>query len=213
MYTLFWEKGSGSIVVQAVLEEMSASYDRKYVDMASGEHKGGEYLRQNPTGLVPALKLANDHTIGESAAIVLHLGEQHADGQFVPQSGNPQRPDFLYWLLYMATCGYTTFTRLGHPERYTKDPHALEAVRMAAEDDVTRLFDVLENAIKGKPYFLSCGFTALDIYLTMLTEWHPDKDALFKTKPKIAALCEAVKRRPAYQRAMDDHRLPECAVA
>ena len=205
MYTLFWEKGSGSIVVQALLEEMDVTYDRNYVDMEAGEHQKNEYLRQNPTGLVPALKLANSHTIGESAAIVLHLGEQCSDGQLVPQSGDDERPDFLYWLLFMATTGYTTFGRLAHPERYTQDQSALEPVRLVAEDDVTRFFDVLEGGIKGEPYFLSFGFTALDIYSTMLAGWHPDKKALFQRNPKMAQLCAAVEGRPAYKKVIADH--------
>lgn len=205
MYVLFWEKGSGSIVVQALLEEMGVSYDRKYVDMSAGEHHEKEYLRQNPTGLVPALKLPNQHTIGESAAIVLHLGEQCTDGQLIPQSGDIERPDFLYWLLFMATTGYTTYGRLGHPERYTRDQSSLEPVRLAAEEDVTDFFDVLEGTIKGDPYFLSSGFTALDIYLTMLAGWHPDKNALFERNPKVARLCKAVESRPAYGKVIAEH--------
>ena len=205
MYTLFWEKGSGSIVVQALLEEMGVNYESKYVDMASEEHKGSNYLQQNPTGLVPALRLPNQQTIGESAAIILLLGEQSADGRFVPQPSDKERPDFLYWLLYMATSGYPTFARVGHPERYTKDEGATDPVRMAAEDDVTRLFDVLEDAIKGKPYFLSSGFTALDIYLSMMTEWHPDKNALFERNLKVALLYKAVENRPAYKKAITYH--------
>jgi len=205
MYTLFWEKGSGSIVVQALLEEMGVNYESKYVDMASEENKGSNYLQQNPTGLVPALRLPNQQTIGESAAIVLLLGEQCADGRFVPQPSDKERPDFLYWLLYMATSGYPTFARVGHPERYTKDEGATDPVRMAAEDDVTRFFDVLEDAIKGKPYFLSSGFTALDIYLSMMTEWHPDKNALFESNPKVALLYKAVENRPAYKKAITYH--------
>ena len=205
MYTLFWEKGSGSIVIQALLEEMDVNYDRTYVDMEIGEHQKEEYLRQNPTGLVPALKLPNLHTIGESAAIVMHLSEQCSDGQLVPQSDNVERPDFLYWLLFMATTGYTTFGRLAHPERYTRDQDVLEPVRLAAEEDVIRFFDVLEGGIKGEPYFLSFGFTALDIYLTMLAGWHPDKAALFQRNPKVAKLCVAVEDRPAYRKVIADH--------
>jgi len=205
MYTLFWEKGSGSIVVQALLEEMDVTYDRNYVDMEAGEHQKGEYIRQNPTGLVPALMLPNSHTIGESAAIVLHLGEHCPDGQLIPRSGDNESPDFLYWLLFMATTGYTTFGRLGHPERYTLDQGALEPVRLAAEEDVTRFFDVLEEGIKDELYFLSSGFSALDIYMTMLAGWHPDRKALFQRNPKVAALCAAVENRPAYKKVIADH--------
>jgi glutathione S-transferase len=205
MYTLFWEKGSGSIVAQALLEELGVNYEFRYVDMASEEHKGRDYRQQNPTGLVPALKLPTRQTIGESAAIVLHLCEQHADGGLAPQAGDEERPEFLYWLLYMATSGYPTFARVGHPERYTKDENAIEPVRMAAEDDVTRFFDVLESAIKGTPFFLSSGFSALDIYLSMMTEFHGDKNALFERYPRIASLYEAVANRPAYNKTITYH--------
>lgn len=205
MYMLFWEKGSGSIVVQALLEEMGVTYDRKYVDMSAGEHHENEYLRHNPTGLVPALKLPNHHTIGESAAIVLHLGEQCTNGQLVPQSSDSERPNFLYWLLFMATTGYTTYCRLGHPERYTRDQSSHETVRLAADEDVTHFFDVLEGSIKGDPYFLSSGFTALDIYLTMLAGWHPDKSRLFERNSKVARLCKAVESRPAYEKVIAEH--------
>ena len=205
MYTLFWEKGSGSIVVQALLEEMGVTYDRYHVDMESGEHQKAEYLRQNPTGLVPALKLPDSHIIGESAAIVLHLGEQCSDCRLAPQSGDDERPDFLYWLLFMATTGYPTFARLGHPERYTQDQNAIEPVRLAAEDDVTCFFDVLEKGINGEPYLLSSRFTALDIYLTMLAGWHRDRNALFQRNPKIAKLCTSVEGRPAYKKVIADH--------
>lgn len=205
MYTLFWEKGSGSIVVQALLEEMRVPYAREYVDMAAGGHRQSEYLEQNPTGLVPALKLPDQRTIGESAAIVLHLGDQCGDTQLVPQAGGKERPDFLYWLLFMATTGYPTFGRLAHPERYTTDQDALEPVRNAAEEDVKQFFDVLEDAITGESCFLESGCSALDIYLTMLAGWHPDKNALFKRNPKVAVLCNAVENRPSYQQVIADH--------
>ena len=205
MYTLFWEKGSGSIVAQALLEELGVNYESRHVDMASEEHKGRDYRQQNPTGLVPALKLSSQQTIGESAAIVLHLCEQHVDGGLAPQAGDEERPEFLYWLLYMATSGYPTFARVGHPERYTKDEDAIEQVRMAAKDDVTKFFAVLESAIMGTPFFLSSGFSALDIYLSMMTEFHGDKNALFERYPKIASLYEAVANRPAYDKTITYH--------
>ena len=205
MYTLFWEKGSGSIVVQALLEELGAEYERSYVDMEAGEHRQDQYLKRNPTGLVPALRLPDRHTIGESAAIVLFLGEQFPDDSQVPMAGDPDRADFIYWLLYMATTGYTTFARLGHPERYTQDPTALDPVRGAAGEDVTLFFDVLDDAISGKPFFLERGFSALDLYLTMLAGWHPDRNALFRRNPAIADLCAAVEARPAYRKVMQQH--------
>lgn len=206
MYTLFWEKGSGSIVVQAVLEEMGIPYVREYVDMEAGEHRQEAYLAENPTGLVPALKLPGGRTIGESAAIVLHLVEQDDENRAAPRSGDPERPVFLYWLLYLATSGYMTFGRYAHPERFTLGQQAIEPVISAAAlDDINAFFDVLDSAIVGEPFFLASGFSALDIYAAMLAGWHPDRAALFDRNPRLAAMCAAVENRDAYRRVMADH--------
>lgn len=205
MYTLFWEKGSGSIVVQALMEEMQVDYERCYVDMGADEHRGADYLKHNPTGMVPALMLPDGQTIGESAAIVLHLGEQCSDASLVPQAGDTERPRFLYWLVYMATTGYMGFGAFAHPERYTQDANGLEAVSAAMLETIDRFFGVLEQGIAGEPWMLSSGFSALDIYLAMLAGWYPDRDALFRRCPKVGALCEAVEARPLYRKVMADH--------
>ena len=205
MYTLFWEKGSGSIAVQAQLEEAGIDYRKSYVDMEAGEHRQQPYLEQNPTGLVPALKLPDGRTIGESAAIMLHLGEQGGERGLVPPPGDAARPVFMYWLMFLATSGYTTFARFAHPERFTIDPDALDVVSAAAANDIDAFFDLLDAAIAGDPWFLESGFGALDIYTAMLAGWHPHRDALFDRNPKVAALCRATEDRPAYRKTIAEH--------
>jgi len=207
MYTLYWEEISGAIAPQAMMEEMSVPYEKITIDMASNEHRTEAYLTQNPTGQVPALRLVDGQVMGESAAIVLFLGEHHPHGGLVPLQGNKERPRFLFWLVYMATTGYMTFSRSCHPERHTTDQDALDPVRLAAEAQIDRFFETLEDEIAGDPYFMISGYSALDIYLTMLTTWHANKTALFEANPKLARLCSTVEARPAYQRVMRDHGL------
>ena len=208
MYTLFWERVSGAMAPQAMMEEMGLAYEKIAIDMAANEHRTAGYLTQNPTGQVPALKLDDGRVLGESAAIVLLLGERHPEGKLVPPPGDRERPAFLFWLIYMATSGYMTFGRSCHPERHTTDQGALDPVRLAAEAQIDRVFETLEGAVAGDPYFLPSGYSALDIYLAMLTTWHADKAALLAANPKIAKLCRAVEARPAYRRVMQDHNLP-----
>lgn len=205
MYTLFWEKMSGAIAPQVMLEEMGLAYKKEVLDMSINEHQQQKYLAVNPTGLIPALKLPDGKTIGESAAILLLLGELPAAHLLVPQAGDSDRAEFLHWLLYMASSGYPTFSRAWHPEQFTTDLDALEPIRLAAEKKLSLIYDVLESAIMGDPYFLPRGFTALDIYLAMLTEWHSDKKKMFLRNPKIAALYKAVEERPVYKRVMNEH--------
>lgn len=204
-YTLYWEAQSGAIAPQVMLEEMGADYAIVPVDMASGEHHSPGYLAVNPTGQVPALRLPGGVVIGESAAMVLILGERHPGSGLVPGSSDADRPIFLRWILFMAASVYMTFVRSNHPERFTTDETGIEGVRRAAIRDVTRYFDMLDDAIAGSPYFLAGGYGALDIYLAMLTVWHPDREELHARNRKVGALCRAVTRRPAVARVMNEH--------
>ena len=207
MYKLYWEILSGAIAPQVMLEEMGLGYEKVPIDMARGEHLSRDYLALNPTGQVPALGLPDGSVIGETAAIVLTLGDRHCGSGLVPDFGSDRRPRFLFWLMYLATSGYMSFGRSNHPERHTTDQTALDPVRLAAEAHIERLFRTLDQVIAGAPYFQPDGYSALDIYVTMLTTWHADKDALFEENKKVARLCRAVEARPSYKTVMADHGL------
>ena len=206
MYELHWEYMAGSIVVQAVLEEMSVRYEMTYVDMAADEHKTQAYRRINPVGRVPAITLPGGETIGETAAIVIALGEDAPGSGLTPQPGSPDRSAFLFWLNVMATAGYMTVARHGHPERYAFEQTAIAQVEQRAAQDLSAFFDLMDAAISGANTFLASGFSALDLYLAMLTEWSDDKSELFAKRTALAELCRAVSLRPSYQSAMQTHR-------
>lgn len=206
MYRLYWEAQSGAVLPQVMFAEMAVSYERVPVDMAAGEHRTPEYLAVNPTGQVPALELPDGTVIGESAAIALVLGECHPESGLVPPPGDTMRPVFLRWLLFMAASVYMTFVRVNHPERFIADPVGIEHVRQTAVDAVNDQFNVLNDAICGDPWFLPGGYSALDIYLTMLAGWHPDRPTLFAHNTALEQLCTAVEKRPAYAQVINQHR-------
>jgi glutathione S-transferase len=212
MYTLHWEYMAGSIVAQAMLEEAGASYRLAYVDMGANEHKKAAYLRINPAARVPALTMPDGSTIGETSAIVIALGEAFPRTGLTPLANEKDRGAFLFWLSVMATAGYLTVSRKAHPERYAFDPAAIAQVETQAARDLDAFFDVMEGAIAGEDAFLPSGFSALDLYLAMLTEWSEDRTALFADRPALARLCEAASGREAYLAAMETHR-PSSLVA
>ena len=206
MYRLYWEALSGAMLPEVMFEEMALPYERIPVDMDAGEHRSPEYLAINPAGQVPALALPDGRVIGESAAMALIIGERHPEGGLVPAPDDDDRPEFLRWLLFMATSVYMTFVRVNHPERFTTDPDGTEAVRAGAVDAVARQFALLDEAIAGEPWFLPRGYGALDIQLAMLAGWHPDPAALRRRNPAVERLCAAAEARPAYARVLARHR-------
>lgn len=208
MFTLYWEYMAGSIVVQATLEALDADYRLHYVDMGAGEHLASDFLQLNPAGRVPAMGLPDGSTIGETGAIVTLLGEMHPKAPVSPQPGDPDRGRFLFWLNVMTTAGYLTAGRVGHPERFAQDDSAIAQVKAQADNDYAAFLGLMDKSIAGDVFFLPRGLTVLDFYVTMLSEWASDREALLNSLPRLHDLCEAVHETPEYQRALDTHRLP-----
>lgn len=212
MYMLHWEYMAGSIVVHALLQDADVVFDEHYVDMGSGEHKNCHYLSINPTGRVPALTLPNGTTVGETGAIVTYLCETFPKAGLSPQPGGADRAEFLFWLNVMTSTGYPTVARWNHPERYARSDAAISEVEEQGFTDLNDFFDLMEDGISGQNSFLDRGFSALDYYLSMLTEWHPDRKMLFSTHPNIAAVYASASKRPAYKLSMTRHAVPKAAA-
>lgn len=84
MLTLFYWPGGSSLVPHIVLEEIGASYERKLVNLAKGEHKGARYLKINPRGKVPALSI-DGSVLTENVAILTYLARQFPAAHLLPR--------------------------------------------------------------------------------------------------------------------------------
>ena len=203
-YSLYWEAMSGAMVVELLLEEIGADYQRVAVDMAAGAHRTEAFRSLNPTGQIPALRLPEGTTIGESAAIILTLGERHPTA-LIPAPGDADRPEFLRWLIYMAASPYMTFVQFNHPYRFLKDRSAHANLIANARSRLLMQFSALEAAISGAPFFLARGISALDLYLYMLVEFYDDRAGLFDGRPKLKTLHSAVCARASVKRIRPGH--------
>lgn len=204
-YTLYWEAMSGAMAVELILEEMGASYTLRPVDMAAGEHRSAEYLKLNPTGQVPALALPDTRVIGESAAIILTLGDRHPETGLVPAVDAQDRPNFLRWLIYMAASPYMTFVQFNHPERFLDDPATHDALINNARQRLEAQFSAVDAAISGDPHFLPSGPTALDFYVYMLVAFFPEPNNLLAGRPKLRSLVDALSVRQSVAKVMSRH--------
>jgi len=205
MYRLYWARGTGAIAAEVMLEETGIAYERVVVDMDAGEHLQPDYLAVNPAGQLPTLELPDGTVIAESAAMVVLIGERHPETGLVPPVDAPERARFLHRLMYMATSVYPTLVRRYHADHFTTDPTGVGAVRAAALEALERQFALLDAAIEGDPWFLTRGCTALDIYLAMLTGWHPGTAGLLQRNVAIGRVCAAIEKRDAYARVMAQH--------
>ena len=206
MYKLYWAQMSGAIAPQALLEEIGADYEKIVIDMDKMEHRTPEFLAVNPWAQIPALVLPDGTLMTESAAMVLHLADRHPEAKLAPPAGSAESARFLRWLLFMASTLYVTDMRLYHAEQFTSDSTGLDGVLASALADMDRSFAVLDEALNPGPYLLGETFSAADIYLWMLSCWHPEPAKMLAKNPRVKQLSELVQVRPAIARVWDEHK-------
>ncbi len=80
-YILYGDKGSGAFSVECALAEAGAPYEFKLVSLEKNEQKGPEFLKLNPSGKIPALRLPSGEVVTESAGLLLTIADRH------PESG------------------------------------------------------------------------------------------------------------------------------
>jgi glutathione S-transferase len=161
-------------------------------------------------GQIPALVLPDGTLMTESAAMILQICERHPEAKLAPSAGSPESAQFQRWLLFMASNNYTSSMRFYYADRFTTDSSGLEGVKEAALADMDRFFAVLnDEALKAGPYLLGEAFSAVDIYLWMLVQWHPSVPQLLETNPRIRQLVELVGARPVVAWIWKEHEVDE----
>ncbi|WP_028745057.1 maleylacetoacetate isomerase [Rhizobium mesoamericanum] len=80
----YW-RSSASYRVRIALRTLALAYDTVPIDLVASAHKDPDYLRINPQGLVPSLRI-DGHTLTQSLAIIEYLAETRPEGRFLPDT-------------------------------------------------------------------------------------------------------------------------------
>jgi glutathione S-transferase len=205
MYKLYWAQGSGAMAPQALFEEIGAEYEKIVIDIEKEEHKSAAFLSVNPMGQIPALVLPDGTLMTETAAMLAHIVDRYPEAKLAPPAGSADSARFLRWLFFLASNVYPTVLRFYYSDRYSTDPSAAEGIKAAAEADLNEQFKILEDALDPGPYLVGEAFSAADILLWMLIQWHPDPPQLFEEAPRVERFSGLLQARPAIARTWREH--------
>lgn len=194
--TLYGESGWGSAIVEAQLAWHGLAYEFvRTGDLFASADARARLVAVNPVAQVPTLVLADGAVMTESAAITLYLADLTGSDELVPGPGAPERAAFLRWLVYLVANIYPTFTYGDVPSRFVSVEAAQKPFRAALEDYAKRLWSHVESAAVG-PCFLGDRFSALDIYIAVMTRWRPRRAWFAEHAPRLNAIAEAADRAP-----------------
>jgi len=186
-YTVFSVPGWGSALAEAMLALCCAPV--RIEDVTGFDRPGAardRLLRVNPLGQVPALLLPDGEVITESAAIALLLSERHPQAGLAPAPGTARRPAFLRRLIWIAANVYPTFTYGDYPDRWVgTDPKSLTT---ATDRYRERLWREFESEVSKDAWSLGAQFSALDIYVAVMTHWKPERAWFAVNCPRLSAI-------------------------
>lgn len=202
MYTLYYFPSNASAAPHMLLEEIGADHELVLVDKKAGAQKAPDYLKLNPTGRIPVL-IDDGQVIYESAAIMLHLVDQHPQAGMAPAYGSPQRALFYQWLVFLTNSRQEAQMLWFYPERLVgEDQAAATKIKQAAEQRIAGFLDIIEAHLQANgPYFLGNSASAVDIYFTMLARWARGMDHPPRGRSSVARLLDLTTNRPAVKRA------------
>ncbi|HEX4506508.1 MAG TPA: glutathione S-transferase [Alphaproteobacteria bacterium] len=196
MYRLFGRKGWGSALTELQLAWYGLPYQFEEVgDLFASEDARRELAKVNPVAQLPTLVLPDGTVMTESAAITLHLADITGSSELVPPAGDPARPDFLRWLVFTVANIYPTFTYADDPARFVTGQAAQKAFRDSVDAYAIRLWRMMEDAAVG-PCFLGERFSAIDIYIAVMTRWRPRRAWFAEHAPRLSAIALAAEAQP-----------------
>jgi glutathione S-transferase len=192
----------------AMLEEISAKYALKRVDIAADAPRDPEYLKLNPLGRVPTLAVDGGETIYESAAITMYLADRHPEAKLAPAIADPLRGVYYQWMIHLTNTLQEAYLLVFYADRNTTRPEQAQGIKDKALMRVDNVLGNLDQSLaKRGPYLLGERMSAADIYLQMLHSWYEPPGSLAPRFPHLQRCIDLVTQRPAVKRMLQQNNM------
>jgi GST-like protein len=197
----YWPTPNGWKVA-IMLEECGLPYTMIPVDIGKGAQFTPEFLAISPNNRMPAIldrDVAGEPVpVFESGAILIYLAEK--TGRFMPRDPLG-RKEALEWLFWQVGNQGPLAGQLSHFVNYAPEGQDYAKARYANEYD--RCLGVLERRLEDRPYLLGADYSVADMICWPWVLIAKPLGQPLDEFPNVARWRQAVKERPAVQRAVD----------
>ncbi len=204
MYRLFYARKSASMGVRVLLEEIGVPYELVQTTIDMDKPRPPEQLAINPNGWVPVL-VWDGGSMYECAAITVFLCDRHPEAGLAPVPDDTARALYLQTLVYFSNSVQNAFQLTYYPDRFADTATAERSAQRRGNRRLRETWTVVDDQIGVNEWMLGKRFSAVDIYLFMLTTWlrsakgHPAIDEF----PNVKRIAAAVVQRPSVQLVYD----------
>jgi glutathione S-transferase len=202
MLTLYYAPGACSMASHIVLEESGEKYEPKKVDFAAGEQRTEAYLKINPQGRVPALRLDNGEPLAENTAILPYLGKRFAMWPKDPTA----EAKAMATIGFFAASVHPAHAHFGRPERYTADTTAFPGIKEMGLKTFHIYLKQIDGMLAGREW-LSDGYSVLDPYGFVFYTWGVRRELPMAELKNYTAFKDRMLKRPAVGRVVEDEKI------
>lgn len=196
---LYYSPGACSLSPHIVALEADLPLQLEKTDIAKKTTASGEdFLKVNPKGYVPALKLDDGTVLTEGPAIVQFLADKAPASKLIPAAGTMERYRVLEWLNFISTELHKSFSPLFNPAN-------TDARKQEARDYLARRFTTVEQQLAKTPFIAGDSFTVADAYLFTVLGW--GKYVNVELPKPLQEYLGRVFQRPAVQQALKEEGL------
>ena len=192
---LLGSKGCGNAIVECAFALGGVKFDYEEVDYAPDSPTRPRLLEVNPLGQVPTLVLPDGTVMTESLAMIHYANDVAPKARLVPPPGDPLRPVFYRWAVFIVAAVYPTFTYGDDPKKWVADAKGAKQLRESTDAHRERMWLQLEE-VAGAPWFLGKQRTAIDLYIAAMTHWRPGRKWFEANTPKIVAIASKASALP-----------------
>ena len=169
-YQLFYALGSAAMGTRVMLEEIGVPYELIESTKDRTKPRPPEQMAINPNGWLPVLKW-EDSAMYECAAITVFLCDRHPEARLAPALDDPTRGLYLQTLVYFSNSVQNAFQLNYYPDRFADTPEDEPSAQKRGIRRLRETWGIVNDQIGDNRWMLGERFSALDIYLFMLTTW------------------------------------------
>lgn len=172
--TLFASPRACSLACHIALEESGLPYDVNIVKIREGQHLTEEYLRVNPWGKIPALKIDNE-VLTEAQAILSYVGDS-TSVNLLPRDNPLARARAHEWMNFLTATVHIAFRPLFKPQYLISDPALFPQLLELGIPNLRKTLLEVDRRLTGKTWALGDSYSVVDPYLLVFWIWCQRED-------------------------------------
>jgi glutathione S-transferase len=202
MLKLYFAPGACSLASHIVLEESGEKYEEQPVNLAGGEQRTEAYLKMNPQGRVPLLRLDSGDYLAENTAILPYLGKRFG----LWPNDELAEAKALSLIGFFAASVHPAHAHVGRPERYTPDTSAHASIKETGLKTFHGHLQQIDSMLSGREW-LGDKFSVLDPYALVFYTWGVRRELPVGELKNYTAFKDRMTKRPAVAKVLEQEKI------